>query len=857
MLLIISGFARAGPPNFFVEENQFIMAVSLEDGTLVSNSIDVYRTGNSWYLPFTALTDALNFAITASPALGQAEGFYIEEYNHFKLDKNSCLAIVKNEPKPFPCEKAVIFDDEIYVDHYLLEEWFQLHFKINPYSSEITISAAYKFPKQLRNERQKKTDSPLQQEKKFTEKYDEIKLEDKKIGEGSFDQQLMFLSQNAGGNTSNNFRHDTAATIEMLGFQTKGFLGGQGNSISESSLNLSKKDPEGKLLGPLNARSMEFIDVISPEVPLIAPSNRTKGLLISSYPLNQPTSFSSKDFRGPLPSNWDVELYQNDILIGRHQADTSTEYEFKEVTLYYGVNRFRLVFYGPQGQRREQVEIVNVGQQATAPQESYYRFGVGQKTDDPDTTIALAQFSKGLTSNLTAGFNYYQEKKQDSLNPADYFLTNLSGSFSRFYATLNLAGNDKSGTAAEIILQAPFEGFAVGASHASFSNFRSYLFNSKEEARSILEVNKLNGNFNLYPLLPIRIDGELQENKYDDGTTLVSFKQRMSWQIGRSFWFNTLSRDVDADPTIAGELITILPYDRFEYRTTTDYKNQIESLAASMEYRFSNKYSYILELKHALLTKTTSFQGSLSKRFSYATLGAELASDTGGNYRVSGLISYSCTENPRRSELEWSPLAQTQFGAASVRVFLDKNYNGKFDGEDTVLPEISLWVNQNDVNTMTDMNGEAMILQLPAYQPSDITISLKSLPDPLYTPSVKGLRLTPRPGQVSLLEFPVVVYGEIDGTVQVDKGRGLRGVRNIQVQLRKISGEIISTVQTEADGFFLFKEIRPGDYKVTLETQDANLKNVVFLNSEFSVKVSSASDNLVSTVDFFGRTKIH
>lgn len=849
----ISPEVRASVPAFFIEDNQMIMALLLEDGTLTSNSLEVYRTGNTWYIPLTAFQEALDLAIVVSPALGQAEGFYIEESNIFKLDMGKCQAVSKKEVLPYPCDQVVIFDDEIYVQDSVLEKWFQLHLKINSLSSEIVIASKFKFPKQLRQERREKLDPAFKHEAKLPDGYQEQKLEDKKIGEGSFDQQIIFGKQKNSALSSDYFRHDTSASLEVLGFETKGFLGGERDTITESSLNISKKDPHGQILGPLKARSIEFLDLVTPTVPLIASSTRTRGVLISSFPLNQPNVFSSKDFRGSLPSNWDVELYQNDILISRRQADVATEYEFKDVTLYYGVNRFRLIFYGPQGQRKEQVEVVNVGQQSAAPADSYYRLGVGTKTEDSNSVLTLAQYKFGLSSQLTAGLSYYQDKSSDSQNTIDYGLVDLSGSFSRFYGTLNLAGNSQSGNAAEIIVQAPFDNFVLGMSHAQLSNFKSSLFN-KEETRYLQQTNKLNGNFNLYPFLPVRIDAELQENTYDDGTSLTAITQRTSWQIARSYWFNTLTKELTTNPEFSGQLITIFPVEKYEFRTTVDYKKSVAAIAATLEYRLTNKYSYDINVKHTIENAITDFQGTLNRRYQYATLGVELASDTTGNHRIMGLVSYSCTQNPRQNMPSWAPLAQTQFGAASVRVFLDKDYNGKYGEGDVLLPDISLRVNQNDVDETTDKNGEAMLLQLPTHQATDISMSLKSLPDPLYSPAVKGVRLVPRPGQVSQIEFPVVVYGEIDGTVQVDKGKGLRGLRNISVQLRNLSGEIITTIQTEADGYFLFKDLLPGEYKVTLDSASSSLRNVEFEKPEYTVTVSNP-DLLVSTFDFRGHTK--
>ncbi|MFS4457718.1 hypothetical protein [Bdellovibrio sp. HCB2-146] len=848
MSLLMSGSLYAADvPLDFQDNNQLIMAVSFEDGMLAVDGMDVYRAGTAWYVPLASFVEAMGLAITVSPALGQAEGFIIEEANTFKMDKATCTAALNKVSTSFDCGQVVTYDDEIYVNSRLIEQWFGVRLRFDEFAAEVIVVTERKFPKQLRRERDRNAESLSSRDNPRPE-YPEQPIEDKKLGEGSFDQQLTLGQQKMGDDQESYFRHDTIAAIEVLGFETRGFLGGENDHITESALSISKKDPYANLLGPMRARSMEFVDLTLPSLPLITSSSRAKGFLVSSFPLNQPTSFSTKDFRGPLPSNWEVELYQNDILIGRRSASTATEYEFKEVTLYYGVNRFRLRFYGPQGQRKEEVQVINVGEQTAKPAESYYRFGSGTRVDKNDVLNTVLQFRHGLSSQLNAGLSYYQENNRDTLLISNYGLLEIGGSFSSFFGTLNFATSDDSGSATEVTLQAPFERFIFGVSHSSLSNFRSRLFNATE-TRLVEQLNKVNGNLNVYPFLPLRLDAEVSQFTYANGSESTEVKQRTSWQIAGSYWFNTFMSDSDSNVDYNGQLIMLIPVDRYEFRTTAEYTESVDLLSSSLDFRLSDKYSYGLEVAQDIPKDITSFRASLNRLFRYITLSAEVTSDTQSNYRAIGLISYSGTYNPRRENFEWSPRSQTSYGAVSARVFLDQNYDGIFNEGDLPLKDIAFRVNQNDVDTETDDRGEAVLLALPVHQETDISLSLRSLPDPYYRPVKTGVRLIPRPGQVCQLEFPIIIQSEISGLVQLQREKGLRGLRNVTVQLKTPDGKVIASTKTESDGFYLIEGIFPGDYLLTVDTEQAEFKKIKFQKLIYPVHVAK-SGLQESTFDF-------
>ena len=54
---------------------------------------------------------------------------------------------------------------------------------------------------------------------------------------------------------------------------------------------------------------------------------------------------------------WDAELYRNGQLLAFAENRADGRYEFIDVPLLYGQNRFEVVLYGPQGQITARCEV--------------------------------------------------------------------------------------------------------------------------------------------------------------------------------------------------------------------------------------------------------------------------------------------------------------------------------------------------------------------------------------------------------------------------------------------------------------------------------------------------------------------
>ncbi len=120
----------------------------------------------------------------------------------------------------------------------------------------------------------------------------------------------------------------------------------------------------------------------------------------------------------------------------------------------------------------------------------------------------------------------------------------------------------------------------------------------------------------------------------------------------------------------------------------------------------------------------------------------------------------------------------------------------------------------------TDSTGHAYLSRMMPKQYADIAIDQGSLEDPQWIPSLQGMRVLPRPGKVHTVDFPVVMTGEIDGTVYlVDVDGKKRGIGNAEIDLVAADGSIVSTVRSANDGYYIIPAVRPGSYQVQVSPE--------------------------------------
>ena len=171
-------------------------------------------------------------------------------------------------------------------------------------------------------------------------------------------------------------RYEIFAAGEVVGQSFDARLSSDNEGMPDSlRMRLYRTDPQGRLLGPLKATHYGVGDVSLLSTGIVAASAPGRGAVLTNRPIERPDALDKTTFRGDLPAGWDAELYRNGQLLAFTSPNGDGRYEFIDVPLQYGANRFEIILYGPQGQIRREIRQVQVGMDSIPPQQTWYWAG--------------------------------------------------------------------------------------------------------------------------------------------------------------------------------------------------------------------------------------------------------------------------------------------------------------------------------------------------------------------------------------------------------------------------------------------------------------------------------------------------
>ncbi|MDR7058049.1 MULTISPECIES: carboxypeptidase-like regulatory domain-containing protein [unclassified Sphingopyxis] len=626
-------------------------------------------------------------------------------------------------------------------------------------------------------------------------------------------------------------RYEIFAAGEVLRQSFDARLSSDNEGVPDSlRMRLYRTDPQGRLLGPLKATHYGVGDVSLLSTGIVAASAPGRGAVLTNRPIERPDAFDKTTFRGDLPGGWDAELYRNGQLLAFTNPNGDGRYEFIDVPLQYGANRFEIVLYGPQGQVRREIRQVQVGMDSIPPQQTWYWAGLAQENADLiefgdrrrgafrrgwrgtmgierglDTrTSAAAYFHSLLIENVR--YNYGEVALRRSIGPT---LLEVGGSYA-----------DNGGLAARASWLAAFgETYVRADAMRGWGGFVSDRL-----------INNINGIYSVSvdqsvklgrTVLPLHFDVRQVERwsgvdsieasaRASASFRALTFTGQLDWsrtkvpigpdppdnltasllanaRIGRvrvrgEARFALSGANADSRMTLIGEWAG---KGDAEWRTELGYDRGLDRARAGIGY--TRRFNKLQLTGFGEVASDGSVAASLALAFSFGPR-------TNGGWRVSS-----------------EKLASR--GQVIAEVWMDENGDGVRQPSEAALPDVPLTAGNAFVDAATDKAGRGAIDGLEPFRPVMIGIDAGSLPDPYVQPALPGVVVTPRPGVATRVLLPMAAAGEIEGTLRRDGGNPIEG---LGVELVDAEGRVRATTITEFDGYFLFEGVAYGRYTVRL-----------------------------------------
>ncbi len=806
-----------------------------------------YRTDRGVCLDLADVIQSLDLPVRIDKKSRRATGWLFAENQSFTIDREN--GVVQSMNNTSRDGRAPIADD-IYdtpegwcVDTDAYSRWFGVDFTPDLYNAIVRLESDQPLPFMQAIERKNRAARLRSPRAAFDlSKFPSADMEYKPWRTPSVDvvARTDARSERSGGGRVQ-ARLELFAAGEALGASYTARLGSDEQLLPQTlRLRAYRNDPEGNLLGPLNATEIAVGDVETLAGRLTGQTAVGRGAFVTNRPLGQPSRFSATTLRGTLPTGWDAELYRNAQLIAFQDERGDGRYEFLEIDLFFGRNELEVVLYGPQGQIRRERTTIPIGFNQIEPGQTYYWAGFLQNDRDliqlQQTGLrALQQWrwgvgvERGLDNRTSAAIG------MQSLFFAGSRRTYAEGAIARSLGSLQLelAGAHEfgAGSVAELNALGRFGQFNFGANVLmSFGNFQSEFADSQIDSRvglnfdTSLRLGKLalpvQGAANR---IALRDGGSL--NQYQLTTSIAAGRVALSAQLDHQE--QVVSAAGGGAPGRSDTRIRLLANTRvrdLRLRGNATFltggrQAGLETATVRMDLNLDERSDLQGQIEYAASTDEYRLTAGYSRRFDQLSLRGSAFVGTRGDVGANIQLAFSVGPDPVSGGVRVTETKLARSGQAAVTVFRDDDGNGRRDPGEALLKDVLVEAGLRRTDAVTGENGRAIVDDLNPFRPVLVGVDESTLGDPFLAPAIKGIVVIPRPGVMAELELPISPSGEIEGLLLSTSGVEQPGVK---LELITTDGAQVAETVSEFDGFFLFPRVPYGRYRLQVAEDAAN-----------------------------------
>ncbi len=826
-------------------EAQYMLDVNIRQLRL-GDGVRAYPTPEGTCLVLGDLITVLDVPLRIDLGARRATGWAFREDNRIDIDRAAGTARFGAQKEALAPATVRESPEGWCVDSAAAGRWLGITVKVATFASLVTLHSEAKLPVELSRERELRA-KHLKPAALPLEGLPQVKLAYRMWRAPALD---FIVSAGATYEAHSGVRVDRRASVRAAGEIARlsydaSISTGRNGSLGDVRFKAYRSDPDGGLLGPLNATHFAFGDVPGPSNRFIA-GGAGRGAEVTNRPLFNPAAFDKTRFEGDLPSGWEAELYRNGQLLAFAKGDGTQRYLFDDVQLLYGDNRIEIVTYGPQGQQRSRMETVNVGQSHVPPGQTWYWAGVNQPGTD-------------LLGFVGEDLNIDRDPTEDrTATPKVQAAVSLEHGIDKrtsvaALAAMMLVGDEKltfvEGTVRRSVGPALFEvaaakqsggGMALRGSaiarigsvslNAEAVSLQDFFYQGRFEER--YREGRLSVSAPLSKgKLPLIVEGDVRFTDRDGRQTT-----RAGSRISTNFARLNLTGGVEWERQILEDGSELKHFDLMTLasgrigevrvrgigRWEIAPQARLRSAELTAYWSASDRADWEVGIGYEALQKRSRARISHIRRFDALAAAASIEAASDGSVAVGLNLNFSLDGSRRGFKPVRDPLAGV--GQLSARIFRDDNGNGRKDSNEVAEEGAMLTASTALAIEPSGKNGIAEARGLTAYRPVAVGVDTSSLSNPALAP-MKALQVVvPRPGITTTIDIPLVGAGDIEGVLVKDDGSGIEG---LDVELVDAQGRTIATARTDYDGYFLFERAPFGTYGFRLTQASAHAARLV------------------------------
>ncbi|HVG24781.1 MAG TPA: SPOR domain-containing protein [Thermoanaerobaculia bacterium] len=811
LALLLAAALLAAEPR---EEEIRLLEYVLDDAVLADTVTAYAGPGDGTLLPLGASAELIGVAITVDAAHGTARGFVLNEKTTFALDVARGSVTVGGKPRRFDRELVRVYGDDIYVDSTLLSEWLPVAFDVELFALRVRIRPREPLPLQKRLERERRIRHWRLRLAPTDPGYPALPASYELYDAPTIDQSVRLSL--AGDRVHGSYA--TYATGDLLYMESEAYVSGtDADPFDDWRLTLRRRDPSGAIGGPLHATEVAVGHLFHPSSALLSATTTeaAPGVLLTNLPLYRTTEFDRHSFRGNLPRGWDVELYHNGTLVDYRQSRGDGQYAFDGVPMLFGMNFFRLVFYGPQGQQRVEEHRFLLGDSLTKPGRVEYRLAASAAGADERRTSFFLSY--GVSRNVTATA---EVASLPTANGERRFAKTGARVFWRaLFAYGDYAVDDTGGSAYEAGVQTRLYGVNVLASRTGvrdgYVSEALHVIGDPLVTRDRVRIDSAIPA-SILPRLPF--SAELERQQLASGAVRNVVQGRISANYkGLSIANRIVRTTMTGLPARTEAGVQFSRYvRRVGVRGEVLYAlgpMRVSSANLSLERPIAAGYRLYANVTRSFLDAHHIFAIGVDKSSGAFAAGVETRIGPEGEPLANVNLSAGIGRDPHLGAWMANARSRAGSGALSVRVFLDRNRNDRFDAGDEPLSGVAFTVNGVERPERTGADGVAYLAELSPHAPADVAIATNTLEDPQWDATRPGVRVMPRPGKAASVDLAVVATSEIEGTI----ARVPRATATTVQLIDAATNKVAQQTKTSYDGYYVFSKVRPGRYLVRID----------------------------------------
>lgn len=574
----------------------------------------------------------------------------------------------------------------------------------------------------------------------------------------------------------------------------------------------------------LNLKKLKVGDISGLSESYFTNSGYGRGISVSSFKNLVMSADKTISLTGPLTPGWEVELYWNNQLIGYRQGGTNGEYNFPNIPVSFGLNTFKLVFYGPYGETRTEIKRYYSGTSPVKTGEFGYNISVYQPNkylfednrsyeyEGNDVPVIDMNYYYGATDNLTLMGGFTQTPDVQDTFETQYFgmagaQISLSGSSIQYNIEQNL-DTSRLGHHLEWQGDVYIGNVYLGLDkynqiHSPISFYNDEYLDEQVEAR-------LSGilPFNMPYYLSYR-KGKLESGK----ETFENITARVSKQVPNGFsltvednYYKYGNNDKPYNTIKTGVYKWMGKYSAQGWLTyKTNPNPEFTEFQAIFDWR-SYRNTYISNRwRRDIENDMDYFSISAGHVFDFGGLTATIETDRDLN--VSAYLTYSISFAKEPDKMGIITNANSKLSNTGTM------YVNVFDENGNPVPDVALNANGLEKEVYTNKYGSAVLADLQTYEKVALSVDMETVPDISLQPEYSIKKVVLRPGTIKTVNLKFIHRGAVEGVLENPQKEKMFGYKIAAINN---DGDEIASTFADVDGYFILDGVPYGSYEIVV-----------------------------------------